>query len=37
MLGLKRKDGSVMTTNDYLESKISHSRFKDKADRKIIQ
>jgi hypothetical protein len=35
-LQLKAKDGSMMTPKDYLESKISNSKFKDKPERRVI-
>jgi hypothetical protein len=38
-LEVKGKDGKPMkiSENDYMEMKISRSKFKDKPDRKIIQ
>ena len=35
-LQLKNKDGSTMTTKEYLESRISNSKFKDKLSRRVI-
>jgi hypothetical protein len=35
-LNLKKKDGSTMTKNEYLESKISNAKVKDQINRQII-
>jgi hypothetical protein len=35
-LQLKNKEGQMMTTKEYLESRISNSKFKDKLSRRVI-